>query len=306
MRKFLALPLWLLVFPLTAQGEVETRNLLELPTEAQRLLPDPAALISRVMARAKTVTQLTEAYSYREEQTEQTLDRKGNPTKSTVSVFDVINFPGGKVRRLLEVDGKPLSPEQAQAEETKIQTNLKEIQKIRPELSSPKKESEINFSVEDLLAVSEIGPISRTEHKGHLVLALSFRPNKSVSPKGSGQRLAAKLEGRVLVDEATDQVVWAEGRLTGSFWVGAGLLGALLPPSTFVFEQQRITEGLWMPVHGIFSLYVRIFFVPVRRRMIFHCSDFHRFVVEVSTLPKAPLPGATQDLALEVQTKPAN
>lgn len=287
MRESLALALWLFAVPLIAEEVAETQGPPVMAVEVQRPLPDPKALISRVMARAKTVARLAEAYCYREEQTEEKLDSKGKPTKSTLSLFEVVRLPGGQVRRLIELDGKPLPPEKAQSEEAKVQARLKKLEEIQPNPDSHRKTNEFTLSVEDLLAVSEIGPITRIEHKGHPVLSLGFQPRKGTSPKGMGQRLAAKLEGRLFVDESIDQVVWAEGRLIESFWVGAGLLGALVPPSTFVFEQQRVAEYLWMPVQGTFTLYGRITFVSIRRKMSFRCMDFRKFVVETPTLSKA-------------------
>jgi len=251
-------------------------------------LPAPATLIAKVMAKVKAVARMSEAYCYQEEQTEQTLDGKGNPTKSTVSLYEVIRISGGKVRRLIEVDGKPLSLEAAQKEEAKVQNHLKSIQEAEANPVPPAKGGEIALSVEDLLAVSELGPISRIEHQGHPVLALDFRPREGASPKGTGQRLAAKISGRILVDESTDQVVRAEGRLIESFWVGGGLLGAVVPPSTFTLEQQRVADGLWLPVQGTFTLHARVTFVPVRRRMSFRCYAFRQFVVEAPTLSRAP------------------
>lgn len=285
-REIVALVIWLLVVPLIAQDRMEVQKP---PSAATDSLPEPEGIISRVMARAKTVSRLAEAYCYREEQTEENLDSKGNSTKSTVSLFDVIHFSGGKIRRLIAVDGKPIDPERAQLEEAKVQARLKKMEEINPKPEPNRTGNEITLSVEDLLAVSEVRLLSRTEHKGQLVLVLSFQPKKGTSPKGMGQRLAAKLEGRIFVEESSDQVVWAEGRLIESFWVGGGLLGALLPPSTFVFEQQRVVEGLWMPVQGTFILYGRVTFVPVRRKMTFRCSDFRQFVIEGPEISKAAL-----------------
>jgi len=289
MRRCLVLSLLVWALPLAAQAPAEPKNSSEpkIAAEPAGFLPDPQALLARIIARAERVNELAEAYCYREVETEETLDRRGNPKKTTVSAYEVTRLTRGQVRRLVAENGQPLSPERAKAEDDRVQAALKELLEPPSEVGDAKKGFEIRITPQDLLAVTEVGPLSRTTYKGQPVLALAFWPRKDVSLKGLGQRLAGRIEGRLLVDESTEQVVLAEGRLLESFWVGGGILGAVAPPSSFEFEQQRVAEGLWLPLRGTFSFTARVTFVPFRRRMRFECSDFKRFVVEAPLLSRA-------------------
>jgi len=250
-------------------------------------LPDAQGLIARVLEKAKAVGRLAESYTYQEEETEQRLDGSGRVKHSIRKTYEVIHVPKGKVRRLVAKDGQPLSPAEREAEESRVQERLKAILAPPDPAKTPTKGREINLSLQDVLAVAEFGPVGRAEHKGQAVLAIAFQPRKGSSSTGLGQRVFGKLEGRILVDEATEQVVFAEARLLESAWVGGGLLGALVPPTAFTFEQARVAENLWMPIEGNFQLHARITFVPLRMNLNFRCHDFQKFVVEDPTLAKA-------------------
>lgn len=280
----------LIVLPaLTLCGQ-ETIPLHLLPAKVPpppKPLPDAQGLIARVIEKAKAVGQLAESYTYQEEETEQRLDGSGRVKSSLRKTYEVIHVPKGKVRRLVAKDGQALSPAEREAEEIRVQTRLKAIlEPPDPAKPAPTKGREISLTIHDMLAVSEFGPVSRTEHKGQPVLAFAFQPRKGSSSKGLGQRVFGKLEGRILVDESTEQVVFAEGRLLESAWVGGGLLGALVPPTAFSFEQARVAENLWMPIEGTFQLHARITFVPMRMNLNFRCHNFQKFVVEDPTLAK--------------------
>jgi len=257
---------------------------LNLPNKPAKPLPGAADVLKRVLAQAQTVAQLADAYCYREVETEQKLNSKDQPTESQVSVFEVTRLPGGKqVRRLVESNGKPLSSEQAQAEEAKIQAFMQELQ--APVAAHPSGKS-ITLTGQDLMEVVEVESISRTVYKGQPVLALSLHPRANAKSKSTAQRLAAKLQIRILVDEDSDQVVRAEGKLLDSYWVGAGLMGAVAPPTAFFIEQQKVAENLWMPQQMSISIHARITFVPLRRRVMTQCSEFRKFVVETPVLSK--------------------
>lgn len=257
-------------------------------------IPNPTSLIARIVAKSKGIEARRSSYTYREEETEQELDRKGRVTKSDTKVYDVTFLTHGKVRRLLSVNGKPLDADAAAKEEARVLARIQALQAEEAAAADPahqakSKGNEINVTAADITAVCELGPISRTTFQGRRAFALGFRPKPGAKQSGLGQRLAGKLEGQLIVDEDTEQVISVDGHLTESFWVGGGLLGSITPPTTFRFEQAQVAPDLWMPVKGEFSFHARAVVVPVRMAMRFQCSDFKRFEVGEATIVK---PGA--------------
>jgi|GEM_PF-3972495 len=90
-------------------------------------LPEPAALLERVVASAKTLAPRREAYVYLHEETLRKLDRRGLPKKTETKTYEVTMLPGGQIRRLVAEDGQALSEARAKAEEVRVQARLKAI-----------------------------------------------------------------------------------------------------------------------------------------------------------------------------------
>lgn len=252
-------------------------------------VPNPEALIGRVTAKAMAIQELVSSFTYLQEETEQSLDSQGRAKKTTTHLYEVTHLPKGKIRRRLTRDGKPLDAAEAAKEEARIAERLRALQTAE-ETGKEEEKGGLQLTSRDILAVCDLGPVNRVQIQGRAAFLMGFRPRAGAKPSGLPQRLASKLEGQLLVDEATEQVIRMEGRLTESLWMGGGLLGSLMPPTTFRFEQAQVMPGLWMPVRGEFRLQARAVVVPVRQAMTFHCREFKRFEMGEVTIQRAPRP----------------
>ena len=245
---------------------------------AEPPLPRVEALFKRVLENAKAVATQGEAFTYLELATERELDSKERVTKTTIKEYEVTRINGRSFKRLMTENGQPLPEAKARKEEARQRKALEEI--LAPEgPAAPAKGNEISLTVEDLLAMLEVTDPRWETFQGHRLVALDFAPRKDAKPKGLGQRLASKLQGKLLVDDEHAQVVKAEAKVLDSCRVGGGLLGSLFPPTRFTFEQQMVRPGLWMPSGGHFVIHARVVVVPVRKELEFHCRDFRQFEV---------------------------
>ena len=246
-------------------------------------LPEPKVLLERVIEATKALETARDAFTYMEESLERKLDGRGNPKETLSKTFEVTRVSGGQVRRLVAENGLPLSPEKAQAEDAAVQARLKTLLEPKSPLETGKKsekEKGEKLTLSDMLAVLEVAKMERTSLEGRTLISLELRPRKGAKTSGLGQRLASKLAGRILVDEASSQVVLGEGRLLESCWVGGGLLGSASPPTAFKLEQAQVGDGVWMPVSLQLSLHARILVVPVHMEVSSRYWDFKRFQVE--------------------------
>lgn len=277
------MPRWALVLGLLCPPVVAQEDL---------PLPEPRLLLERVIEAAKALESAREAYTYMEESTERKLDGQGNAKETTRKTFEVTRVAGGQVRRLVLENGQPLSPEKVQAEDSAVKARLKALLEPKPEGESkkPKKEKGEELTLSDMLAVLEVAKMERTAVAGRALISMELRPRKQSKISGLGQRFASKLEGRILVDEVSSQVVFGEGHMLESCWVGGGLLGSVAPPTAFKLEQAQVGPGVWMPVSGQASLHARFLVVPLHVEISFRCWDFKRFVVEeaVAEIPAGP------------------
>lgn len=243
---------------------------------AEAPLPSPQALLARMELAAKASQEVHESLLYRSIETERKLDGSGQAQRSTSREREIVTVKGRRIGRLLAEDGKPLPTERAAQEEARVQAALRKA--LGEENAAPSKpDSEIRISSADLVAVLDIQVERREQVENRDCLRVSFRPRKEARPKGMGQRFAAKLEGWLQVDEASAQVIHAEGRLTESFWVGGGLLGSVTPPTTFELDQAPVLDGIWMPTRSRLRLQARAVFVPIRMEFETRFEGFSRF-----------------------------
>jgi hypothetical protein len=70
--------------------------------------------------------------------------------------------------------------------------------------------------------------------------------------------LIAKLVGVVWIDPVDKQVMRLEARLAEGFKIAGGLLVSLRPGAAMIFEQTRMTGGVWLPRFAQFNLSVKI------------------------------------------------
>lgn len=239
-------------------------------------LPSPEALLQRMMAAAKAAQASHEALLYRSVEIQRKVDKTGQALSSQRCEREVVTVNGQKISRLLSEDDKALEGERAQKEEARVQAALRKAlgeTEVTPKPSG----KEIQISAADLMAVLEFHNLRREHQDDRDCLLLDFRPRKDAKPQGLGQRFAAKLEGRIRVDEASAQVLRAEGHMTESFWLGAGLLGSIAPPTTFELEQAQVLEGIWMPTRAKLRFTARAVVVPIRMEFEMRFEGFSRF-----------------------------
>lgn len=261
--------------------------------------PDLAKFLERVAERSKATKAIRNDYCYMEEEADRKIDSKGKVKSEEVKTYEVFCIPGGGVRRLIAKNGKPLTESEAQAEEARLQKRLEEIEKERVKKENAAKNpyeikhheddgKNVEMTPQDLLSVIEVKKTERTTFEGMPVLAMDFGPKKDAKISGMGQRLASKLEGRLYVDEANEQIVAAEGRLLESFWVGGGLLGSIKPPTRVSLKQTQVEPGLWMPSDMTLTAHVRIAVVPMNRELKMKCWNYKKFTVDVSEAKLLP------------------
>lgn len=245
-------------------------------------IPEPAALLERVIEATKALESARAAYTYMEDNTERTLDGKGRTKETTLKTYEVTKVSRGNVRRLVAENGLPLSEEKAKAEDAAVLARLKTLldPETPEEIKKQQKDKFAEFTFSDMLAVLEISKIERTMVDGRALLAMEIHPKKHAKISGLGQRFASKLQGRIVVDEASSQLVLAEGHMLESCWVGGGFLGSMAPPSSFKIEHAQVGEGVWMPVSATVAIHGRFMVMPIHMEVTIRCRDFKRFIVD--------------------------
>lgn len=222
-----------------------------------RPLPNLETLMKTIIANQEKTDEMRERYTCRLVEIERRHDGDGRIKGSDTRVYEVTPVGHGFVKRLMSLNGKELSASERDKEDKRVQNEVEEIIKRREKKQQqieraeargekPPKE-EVNLTILDFLRVSEITSIRREMFRGYEVIAFDFEPRTGFKPMNRPEEIVNKLAGTIWVDETALQVVRLEARFTDSFKIGGGLLASIAPSTSFVFEQEKIGDEVWLP-----------------------------------------------------------
>jgi hypothetical protein len=283
----------------THNGPVDETAFL-VPASYGAPLPDVGALFAAVVANQEKLEQLSEHYAFRETRVEREDDGKGGSRTKQERVFSVLPVSGRLVRQLLAVDGRALSPDEAEKEQRRVQKEIQEILDAREKRQEREKrerekgrepERDGRITMLTFLRISKVSSLRRESFRSHDVIALDFEPQPGFKPRNLGEQIVSKLVGTIWVDEAARQVVRLEARLLSSVKIGGGLVGSLSPASAFVLEQVKVSDDLWLPSYSEVNLAAKIFlFANVKQNSVSRFDDYRRYDVDSEYAAGQPTP----------------
>lgn len=157
-------------------------------------------------------------------------------------LFAVCETNDGEIDRLLEVNGRELSPRQRQAEDQRIQKMLDDPDQMRQQ---QKKSAEDGKQERELMRM--FPDAFRFQHAGMHgnLIKLTFSPNPNFRPSSRAAQVFHHMEGSLLVNGDQKRLAEIAGRLTSPVKFGWGLLGHLDKGGTFLVDQQDMGSGHW-------------------------------------------------------------
>jgi len=263
-------------------------------------LPDLETLMKAIVANQEQIEDLREKYTFRELETDREVDDKGRIKEKEARAYEVTPIAGRFVRRLVSRNGKELSKDEQEKEDRFVQKHVemalkaKEQRKQRAEERKQREEErerrgknekddqdENRMTILSFLKLSEVTSMRRERFRGHEVIAFDFEPKKNVKTRNRGEALVSKLIGTMWVDEAAQQIVRVEARLSDSFKIGGGLLASLSSQSAVVMEQEKVNGEVWMPSYAEANLAARIFLVAkFSRNVVTRYSDYKKVQID--------------------------
>ncbi len=158
----------------------------------------------------------------------------------------VVEAADGVLRRLLAVDGLPLTAAQSQAEERRIEEIIAHPEAFR-RLNQGHYDDEVKATqlLEILPKAFLISPAG--EQNG--CIRFSFQPNPAFQPSTYEERVIHVLEGTVSIKEPEDRLCKLEARITQPVEFGFGLLGKVNSGGHFELERVPVDPKNWKSVH---------------------------------------------------------
>jgi hypothetical protein len=199
--------------------------------------------------------------------------RKSSPRLATTKLL--VESRDGDVARLLAINDTPLNAQDAQNEQARLQTLLKE-----PEMQRKRKEREqadserakkimralpyaFNYAFAGFTQTPE-GPSYR----------FTFQPNPKFDPQDLEAQVLKGMAGELWIDVAQQRVTRLEGKRLYDVNYGLGILGKLDQGGTLLLEQADIGDHQWRTTHMVLIMNARVLFKTVKLDTTLELSSY--------------------------------
>lgn len=269
-------------------------TLFDPPTTASLDIP---ALLKEVEKNQEKLDERVSEYAFTEKRTERKINDKGEVKEEKVTVYEIYPLSGGgSFSKIISENGVALSAERAAKQDKNIAESVAKYEREREKNEQKKKlEAEKNngevkkkkddddISVAQFLSACEFVSPRRERLREREVVVFDFRPRPGFRPSNRAEDIITKLIGIVWIDPADKQVIRLEAKLAESYKMGGGLVASIKPGSSFVFEQARVGEGVWLPRFAQVNFSAKLFlFKGIEANETREFSDYRHFKTEAN------------------------
>jgi hypothetical protein len=181
-------------------------------------------------------------------------DHKVTPQGSQTKL--VVETREGTAGMAVAIDNKPLSREQRQAEEARLEGLVNNPEGLKRKQRSEKEDTEhvtrIMRALPDAFLYEPDGSAVGSQEigkPGDQLVRLKFRPNPKYNPPSHVEQVLTAMQGYVLIDANQHRIAKMDGTLTKEVSFGWGILGHLDRGGHFLVEQAEVVPGDWEVTH---------------------------------------------------------
>jgi hypothetical protein len=213
---------------------------------------DPYELVRRSIAQDQLDWVRMKDYTWQARSLEKHLDSRGNVESTKRETWETLILDGQPYRRILERDGKPLSPEEQLSERKKLDRETHRLNSETPAEKQRRLESAEKARQREFAFLSEIPDLfdlrfeSNATVDGRPVWVVSGTPRPGAKAKSGDAKMLLKVRGRMWIDKATYQWARVEAETTGTISWGV-FLARLNPGAKLVFDQTEVNAELRLP-----------------------------------------------------------
>jgi hypothetical protein len=260
---------------------------------------DIPTLLKEIEKNQEQIDERVSEYAFTEKRTERKINDKGEVKEEKVSVYEIYPLPGGgEIYKLISENNVPLSAERAAKQEKEIAEYVAKYEREREKKEQKKKEAaeknqgdakkekkegddDDDITVAMFLRACEFVSPRRERLRDREAVVFDFRPRTGFRPKTRAEDIITKLIGIVWIDPVDKQVMRLEAKLAEGYKMGGGLVASIKPGSSFVFEQTRMSEGVWLPRFAQVNFSAKIFlFKGIEANETREYSDYRHFKTE--------------------------
>lgn len=231
-----------------------------LPAAAPGAALDAGEIIARSVAANNADWKAEPEYSYRERV------RKEGGTRT----YKVMMILGSPYKRLVLVNGKPLSAEQDAEQERELAKTIAERRAESPaqraqRIAAYEKDRKRDHALMDQLTVAfDFKLLGQRRLGDYDVYALRATPRPGYQPPSMETQVLTGMKGQLWIDTKTFQWVKVEAQVVHPVSI-EGFLARVEPGTYFELEKMPVEGGLWMPSHFQMKSKAKVLFVFSRK-----------------------------------------
>lgn len=272
-----------------------SQTLFDFPKIGNEPLPNINALLEDVRNNEERIEDILENYTYTEKIIKREIGKDGVMREKESETYDLTFYKGNRIRKLSEKNGRQLSEKEEEEELKRAEKQIKAIEKDEAEKAKKAEKERLKgqnnteesnrnqrISIADVLRASKLINPRREQYRGRDVVVFDFEPLQGYKPKKDIEKVFGKMAGAIWIDPNDRQVVRVEARLIDSYKIGGGLVASLKKGATFVMEQQRVNDEIWLPSMAEFNLSVKVFlFKGIDANQLITYGNYKKFVTGV-------------------------
>lgn len=219
----------------------------------QQFQSDPIALVRRAAKNEIRAADVQQYYMFKD-----TTQYKDHSIEK-----EIVRTKQGGLSSTLLLNGKPLTAEQRQKEDAKLEKYANDPEARRKRRESNKADDEratlMLTSLPDAFLYTYVG--TDRGPKGEELVHLKFTPNPKFEPPNHETAVYQGMEGDMIIDRQAERIAKIDGTLFKDVDFGWGILGKLYKGGKFRIVQRDVGGGHWEEVEETLQFYGKILMV---------------------------------------------
>jgi hypothetical protein len=254
---------------------------------SERPLPDLKPFAAEVRRRWREARRLQAQYTFIERREEVKLTALGKVKEGPVKVYEVYPSPepGNTYKRLIAVDGKPLSKAEIEKNDRIHRQHVLErmnespADKARRAREEAKERAEEERTIDEIFKVYDIRLVRRESFHGHPTVVATFEPRPEYRARTDEAKIMKKVRATAWIHEAEYQIVRVEVEAIDNIGVGLGVLGKVYKGTTGEYVRTKVNDEVWLPVRARLTARGRALVRKFDIDQVTEWSDYKKFVV---------------------------
>jgi hypothetical protein len=223
-------------------------------TRADAPLPELEPFAAQVKSRLRTDRALQANYTFLERRQEIDVGKLGKVAVGSTKTYEVYPSvdPGETYKRLVAVDGTPITADELEKNDAKHRKDLEDQQSpegrakhARDVADERQKEHD---AIEEIFRIYEMRLVGREDLRGYQTIVGTLEPRPGYKPKTDDGQVMKRFRARVWIDEADYQLVRVDLEAIDDVTYGWGLIGRLHKGAKITYERTKVNDEVWLPV----------------------------------------------------------